>query len=81
MFPRMKLLAIALLTAACGASSTQNPNTTAGPGPNMECHEETTPTSSVPREVCRPKAAATNADGSPTMPNQPAAPPPPTMNH
>lgn len=81
MVAAMKLIAIALFAAACGASANQNPNSSQGPGPGMECHEETTPTSSVPREVCRPKAAA-NPDGTPNnMPAANSAPPAATGNH
>jgi len=81
MVRRMKLLAIALLAAACGASANQNPNASAGPGPNMECHDEVTGNSSVPREVCRPKsAAANNPDGTPAVPQQAAPPAPPTAH-
>jgi hypothetical protein len=67
----VKRLAIVLLVAACGASANQNPNTNT-PGPNMECRDETSSTSAVPRQVCRPKA--TNPDGSPTIPGQPPPP-------
>lgn len=80
MVRRMKhLIAIALsvAAAACGASSNPNPNTGAGKGSNMECHEETTPTSSVPREVCRPKGEA----GDPNMPQNNTAPQAASPNH
>jgi hypothetical protein len=35
----------------------------------------------VPREVCRPKAATTNPDGTPAMNQQAAPPTPSTGNH
>jgi hypothetical protein len=52
------LLASLLLTA-CGASGSHPADGTqagAGSGSNMVCHEERSPGSTVPRDVCRPKA-------------------------
>ena len=56
---RHLLLITSLLLTACGASGTRPADSTqAGAGSNMVCHEERSPGSTVPRDVCRPKTQA-----------------------
>jgi hypothetical protein len=76
---RHLLLIASLLLPACGASGSHpagGPGTQAGAGSgsNMECHEERSPGSTVPREVCQPKAQ----NGAADLMNTPNAAPPAT---
>jgi len=78
---RHPLLLASLFVTACGASGSRpadgpGAQAGAGPGSNMVCHEERSPGSTVPREVCRPKAQS-DADkkGAEDLMNTPAPPP------
>ena len=70
-FPRMcRILLLSLALAACGSSTspqgsvghagTTTAGTTdgAGPGSDVECHDETSTGSSIPHQVCRSKFQA-----------------------
>jgi hypothetical protein len=78
---RHLFLIASLLLAACGASSSRpadGAQAGAGPGSNMVCHEERSPGSTVPREVCRPKAQSeVDKQGADDLKNAPTAAPPP----
>jgi len=83
-------LLIPSIFAACGGSAAQGPapvsaaspgaggGVEAGPGPDMECHEETKTGSSISHQVCRTKEqAADDRRGAQDMLNQPRPTPPP----
>jgi hypothetical protein len=81
-------LLIASVLAACGGSAAQAPASTAspaagggvaaGPGSDVECHEETKTGSSISHTVCRSKdQAADDRRGAQDMMNQSHATPPP----
>lgn len=78
---RQLVFIASLLLPACGASGSRpagGGGTQAGAGSNMECHEERSPGSTVPRDVCRPKAQskADKAGAEDYMNSSTAAPPP-----
>jgi hypothetical protein len=79
---RHLLLIASLLLPACGASGSRpadGPGTQAGAGSNMVCHEERSPGSTVPRDVCRPKAQSDlDKKGAEDLMNSPASAPPAT---
>jgi hypothetical protein len=81
-------LIASLLLPACGASGSRPPDgpgaqAGAGSGSDMECHEERSTGSAIPRQVCRSKMQS-DADhkGAEDFMNTPrAAPPPPSGGH
>jgi len=79
---RHLLLIASLFLTACGASGSRpadGPGAQAGAGSNMVCHEERSPGSTVPREVCRPKAQSeADKKGAEDLMNSPTSAPPPT---
>jgi hypothetical protein len=83
-------LLIASIFAACGAPAAQGPSTAstaspgagggveAGPGSDMECHEETKTGSSISHQVCRSKdQSADDRRGAEDMLGQPHPTPSP----
>ena len=83
-------LFLATIIVACGAPAAQGPGTVstaspgagggveAGPGSDMECHDETKTGSSIAHQVCRTKEqSADDRRGAQDMLGQPHTTPPP----